>query len=226
MKISRIIFITFFSIVGLFLFSLMIMGFMFKNKKHNKFRPENLLSESIPLEEFSHIVSDANCKIALKSGDTNKLYYTSFAHKEIVKPVFNLKNDTLYITATNTNMNNHVQLTVKQIETITGYKNNLTLGDFSQEILTMEMKNSEIRLNKTANISNLKISLTEKSKCTGWDCKLENLSLKIDNSKFETHMKNKIESIKGEISNNSTTRLPMSLKYNISMDKTSSIKIY
>lgn len=226
MKTSRIIFITFFSIIGLFLFSLMIMGFMFKNKEYNNFRPENLISESIPLEGFSHIVSEPNCRIELKSGDANQLNYASLADKEIVKPIFNLKDDTLFITTTRTNMNNDVQITVQQIKTITGCNNNLTLRDFSQDSIKVILNGTEISLQQNTSIGKLELSLKSQSRCNGWNCQITNLNLTSDNSKFEASIQNRLESVKVDIANHSEVRLPKSLNYNLNLDKTSKVKVY
>lgn len=226
MKTSRIIFISYFSIIGLFLISLMIMGFAFKNKNHGNFNPENIKHETISLDSFTHIQASENCRITIKSATNNELIYTSFDNKEIVKPTYRIENDTLFVAATQTNMNNNIELHVKYILTIIGNNCNYTLRSFTQNELNIDMKKSNVTFYEQSSIGSLKMSLNNQSKCSGNNFNIANLILQSHNSRFDARIQNKLESVEGIITDNSDVRLPAALKYNLDVDKSSTIKMY
>lgn len=119
-----------------------------------------------------------------------------------------------------------MQITVRQIKTITGRNNNLTLRDFSQDSIKVILNGTEISLQQNTSIGKLELSLKSQSRCNGWNCQIENLNLTSNNSKFEASIQNRLESVKVDIANHSEVRLPQSLTYNLNLDKTSKVNVY
>lgn len=226
MKTSKIIFISFFSVMGLLLISLLIMGFAFKNKKYGDYNAENIKIESVTLDAFKHIHANENCRITVKSGTSNELKYTSFLNKAIIKPDFRIVRDTLFVETTKTNLNNNIELVVQHLETITGNNCNYSLREFSQSRLSVDIKKSNISFYDSSSVVNLKMFLYEQSKCTGREFKVDSLMLQSKNSKFEARLQNKLGLIEGIITDKSDVRLPAALKYTLEVDQSSTIKIY
>jgi len=94
MKTSKIIFITFFGVIGLFLLSLIIQTDP-KNRGNREL--QEMKREAFTLPSISHLIVHEGCNVRLTSGqaDSIKIGY----HKDLVldHPVFSVSGDTLII---------------------------------------------------------------------------------------------------------------------------------
>jgi len=226
MKTSRIIFISFFSFLGLILLSLMVMGFMYKDKDIRKFKEKDIKTVNITLDSFSHIVVSDNCRVNLSSNTSYSVSY-SLLKGTVNKPVYNINNDTLFIKSTKTNFTSSINVKANNIISVSGVNCKITLDKFKQEALSFDVKKTEIRFYKNVNIQNLDITLSESSWLNGWSSfKAQNLKLNTSNSKFQGSINGKLKSFDANITKNSEVRLLKALHYNLNVDSSSSVKLY
>ena len=225
MKTSRIIFISFFSTIGVFMITLMILGFIYNDKENSRKHLHAPKSVSLPLEPYNHIAISNDCRVSLVSDTVNLLSYNFNPDSAQIKPDFKISNDTLFVLSTQTNLSKDIQLKVNNSVTIFGNLCNLTLNKFYQKSLSIDVRQSEVRFNAVS-IDDVEISLRESSRCNGWDFTAQKVTLNTRNSTFELNFKTKLKVLEGNITDGSNVRLPQALHYNLNVDESSKVRMY
>ncbi len=226
MKTSKIIFISFFSFIGLFLLSVMILGIAFNgtaSKKEQK--KKQIISKSIKLDNtFRHINLAGEGNIWINKGDEQSLNYVENSLDSIpFVPEYDVRNDTLYVKST---YNRNVTIVVRNLNTVSGYSSHLHLSYIDLPSLKLSFENGNVRIEHNAKISNLYVSLSNNSNFRCNDFDIDTLKMNLNNSKFYFYGKKKLVSLEGTISNNSDVRLPKALHINLDVDSSSKIRMY
>ncbi len=229
MKTSKIIFTSYFSLVGLILISIMISGFAFNHKNRNRHGKYEFINKSIPLENFKHIKINANCLVIIQHDSVSTINYTFRKNKETnsVKnpnpPKYNISGDTLILQSYESN--NHINLHTKKSISITGNDCRITLKKLNQNNLSLTGTKCDLTFEDSFNVKTLKVSLDD-SKMHYWNFKVQNLDLTLNQSRFYGNSRGTIKSFTAKISNNSDARLPKALDYNIKTDESSKVQLY
>ncbi len=222
MKISKIIFTSYFSILGLFLLSLMVLGYKYSDKEYpRKYQQDQLKSKNLSLESFSHLVIDPDCQVIIKVGDKPSLLdYRFDATKGAVDPDFKMQNDTLYLTSTN-NCRYGVVITCNQLLTVIGKNCVITLDSMHVDNLMVDSNQSTITLNRKAHINSLKLNGINHSNINSWGSKVRKMNFYINSSNLNSHSMPRMEELEGQIINHSNVRLVQAKKMNVVTDETS-----
>lgn len=234
MKTSRIIFISFFSFIGLLLLSFLIVGFAYNDAgiKHRKNRAEEFKKgeKTIKIEkQFKHILILDKASITVKYGEEQSLKYYVFNTKDsLIAPKLDVKNDTLFLSAKS---RIRITLTLKdlnKLKSIDGINSTVFLSGIEMSTLTLNFKGGKINLTDNTKIKNISITLSEKS---GFDVHhnavVDTLNLDIHNSKINFYNRNSnISLLKGTIDNNSNVRIPKAFHINLEVDKSSKLNMW
>lgn len=226
MKTNKIIILSYFSFIVVFLLSLMIMGFAFRNKKYEDSNIEKETKE-IDLDNFSHMnISQEGCDVILGSNEKNELTYIHNLKDSIIAPKYEIRNDTLFILSTKNNLNDEIRVKVKDIKSIICCKSELSIREFIQDSVKIEANLSKVYIKKDSEISFVDIELKNSSNLYGSNYNGSSFKLNIDNSKFEISADKKLDLVEGIVAKSSSVRLPKVLKIDIDSDETSEVKMY
>ena len=95
MKTSNIILISFFSVIGIFLLSLMIQA---EPKKVDYNRPMGQMkTETHTLPKFSHLKVGRGCYLLYTQANGDSIHYSYPQETKFEKPVFEVRGDTLFV---------------------------------------------------------------------------------------------------------------------------------
>ncbi|TAJ11682.1 hypothetical protein DMA11_15945 [Marinilabiliaceae bacterium JC017] len=225
MKISRIIFISYFSVIGLCLLSLMVMGFVYNDKEFFGERGEAFETITEELEPFSHISVDDDCIVAVQTGETNSLLY-HYNKKDKAQPVYEVRNDTLFVISTRNVLYGQVDLMVGKIKSISGRNCRISLYDIHQDDLFLAGENARINLGHKVDFGSLNVLLKDSSELNYWHFNAKELRLNIqNNSRFRCHSDQKVELLEGKISNNSKATLPDAKRIQLDVDESSKVEM-
>ena len=228
MKINRIIFISYFSLTGLFLLGLMAMGFVYKDAAPKWVKADDHFEiVRDELAPFSHLYVENNCHLILSGSDQLHLSYTIDNQKEIITPVYEVRNDTLFLKSTSNNLNNWVTINTNcPLQSIHGENCHVRLRSLKQPSLHIDFAHTNLRIEQGVKISSLDLSLKENSDFNGWDLEVSELKMNLLNSKFQGRSRQKLDWLKGTISNQSDVHLPKAKHIQLEVDETSEIKMY
>jgi len=222
MKKSRILFISYFSAIGLFLIGFTIMGFVYSDKSSDDFKRNHYVEISEDLASFKHIYVDKNCDVNIKSSEQA---YFSYAHKKgekTIKPVFRVRNDTLYVEHTD----KRITIYFARLQSISGNHCEIRLKSTDLDQLSIHLKRANLRIWDNVNIAKLKVDLEESSNVSGWNFKTKQLVLDIDNSEFNVNSNVKLELAKGTIRNNSSICISPAKSIQLELDESSQLQIH
>lgn len=225
MKISKIIFISYFSVIGIFLLGFLIVGFAFNSKEINK---KNVETKTQTLAQFKHVSIGEGCRVSIQNYQESKLTYISSKDSVLIKPVYEIKNDTLFINSTKNNMRySGVVLYSNNITSITGKSCDVNLREMNQEALDINTYNTRIDIDSKTRIKRYNISLKQSSKLNCWNnFKGEELLFDAEKSTLNLRSQHRFNKIKGKATNYSKLQLPEAKSYELDMDDNSTLKIY
>ena len=213
MKTSKIIFISFFGVVGLFLLSLLIQvprqerGFQFE-------------SETEALPQFSHLVvtKEANLQVSYGTSDSIRLSHDKGAI--ITKPVYWTKGDTLIVDPIPNQENFFLNLTCSGLKSITLTESRVELNQITLGNLQIEGKNAEINFSYNVSIDSLWLNLSLDSRfwCNSSTLKIVNLIADKSNADFSI---DKISELKAELRDSSELSTWKVLRSDVKSDETS-----
>lgn len=223
MKTSRIIFISFFSILGLFLLSLMI-----EIPQETKF-----FAQSHALPHFSHLVvkgkPNVNIVLVNQSAKSDSLSFSFLKADDSSKGLYLIKGDTLFIDVDNCDDLNHVTLNCLRIPVIEANNARLFLsGDTTVHIrdtVSIVATSSFVSVNNMCSDLKMNLSLNEKSIL---DCQSKNIetvyiSLNSSNAIFYNLS---ICKLTGVLANSSMLNVNSATHLNITSDKSSRFGAY
>jgi len=227
MKISRIIFTSFFSLIGVFLLSLMFFGFIHKDKKNFNENGDKYETKKIELESFSHVYAEAGCKLNIYSAEKPSFSYLVEKEKENNKPVYEIKNDTLFIISTGTSNHGVLKLMTHNLKTIKANKSKLHLASIKLDTLSVSLMKTDLRfINKEVSILYLDLQLSDQSDVKAWNFNGNEVKMDIENSRCQMSSNSKLRKISGKIGGNSDVRLPKTGRLDLDIDESSSVTMH
>lgn len=205
--------------------SLMILGFAFKDTKGSR---DNVETKTIELSNFQHVSIEKGCSLSVQNSEESKFSYISSKDSILIKPLFKIENDTLFLSSTKNNMKyNGVVLYLPNIQSITGENCRISLREMDQEFLHINTKGTKVDIHQTTNIKKYELNLKQSSNLYCWNnFKGEELLLNIENSKLNLRGQHKLSKIKGQATNHSNIQLPHSKSYQLEFDESSNLRIY
>ncbi|MBI9062034.1 MAG: hypothetical protein JEZ14_08585 [Marinilabiliaceae bacterium] len=221
MKTSRILFIAYFSAIGLFLMGITIMGFAYNDKSCDDFHRDHYEEISENLASFKHIYVDKDCDVNITKGDRSYFTYNIKNAEEHVKPVFDVRNDTLFIQ----NVSRHVTIHFNELKSLSGHKCEVGLNSFELSKLAVHMKQAELKMGNDVTISSLEVVLKESSTVRAWGFNTKKLSLLVDDSQFMASSDLKLDLVKGTIRNNSTISINAAKSIQLDLDDSSQLQM-
>jgi len=157
MKTSKLILITFFSIIGLFLLSLMI------QKKPSNWQ-EMRNEERIQLPAINHLKLHNIHSVKLCMGDSSRMNYWHLKTLQTNNSFFSVNSDTLVINRSPENIDeNGLFVYLKNIKSVSVFNSDLSIGKFKISDLKTDLVHGNIYLQNIDSIQNLIIQLKEKS---------------------------------------------------------------
>jgi len=221
MKTSRILFIAYFSIIGLFLIGFTIMGFAYNDKSSDGFKGEHYEEIAEDLQSFSHIHIDDDCDVNITKGDHSYFTYSIKKSEEHVKPVFDVRNDTLFIQ----NVSRHITIHFNELKSLSGQNCEVRLKSLELSKLAVHLKQAELKMGNDVSIYSLDVVLKESSIMRAWDFNSKQLSLHVDDSQFMAGSDRKLELVKGTIRNNSSIRINAAKSIQLDLDDSSQLQM-
>ncbi|HNZ71730.1 MAG TPA: hypothetical protein PKJ43_03865 [Prolixibacteraceae bacterium] len=212
MKTSKIIFITFFGVIGLFLLSLLIQ--VPQEKRGMKIETE---TEALP--KFSHleITKGANLIVSYGSSDSIKL-----AHNKgviVTKPVYWTKGDTLIVDPIPNQENFFLELTCSGLKSISLTESHMDIKQISLDNLRIEGTKAEIGFYDVT-IDSLSMSLSSESRFWCSNSKVKKVNLIADKSNADFSI-DPIAELKAELHESSELSAGKVLQSNVTSDETS-----
>jgi len=227
MKISRIIFTSFFSLIGIFLLSLMFLGFIYKDKKNFSQNGSKYKTEKIELEAFSHISAKSGCKLNIYSAEKPSFSYHVEKEKENKKPVYEIKNDTLFIISTGTTKHGVLKLMTHNLKTIKANKSKLYLASIKLDTLSVSLVKTDLSFgNDETSILYFNLQLKDQSDVKVWAFNGSEVKMDIENSHCYMKHNSHLKKISGKIGKNSKVTLPKTSHIDLDIDQSSSVKMY
>lgn len=228
MKISKIIFISYFSVIVLFLLSLMIMGFAFNDAKYSRRNKITIETKTLELPHFQHVSIGENCRVSIQNAQESKLSYLNQKNAAVIEPIFKIENDTLFLISTKNNMQyNGVTLSSSYIQSITGKNCNISIKNMKQEFLYISTNGTIINIKNKVEIEKYELTLKQSSDFHCWNnFKGDELTIDLQNSKLRVRSQHKLSKIKGLATNHSYLELPAAKSYQLNVDENSQLRIY
>jgi len=213
MKTSKIIFISFFGVIGLFLLSLLI---QVPKGKHDV----NFETETVALPQFSHLVvtKGANLQVTFGASDSIKLSHNKGII--ITKPVYWTKGDTLIVDPIPNQENFFLELTCRTLKSISLTESRIDLRQIGLGNLQIEGTNAEISFNDNVIIDSLCLNLSSGSQfwCNSSTLKTVNLIADKSNADFSI---DQITELKAELRDSSELSTWKVLRSDIKTDESS-----
>ncbi len=234
MKTSKIIFISFFSFIGLLLLSIMVLGFAFndvalaeRNEKRAEFKSR---IKTIKIDNrFKHIFVQDKGSVTIIRGDEQLINFYSYNTKDSLDtPEFDVRNDTLYVIGKR-GMNITIKLKDEStLLSIGGINSNVDLSHLNVPALDLNFNGGKVKLNYKIEIGKVRIDLSNKSflELTN-QIDIDTICLNVNNSKINTwYGKRHISLLKGMVENGSDVRLPDAYHIRLDTDSTSKVKMW
>lgn len=138
MKISRIIFISFFTAVALFLLS-----FMKQSDKQRDYNA-NFTEKNLDLPAFSHVKVSEGCNVSIKSGASNVLHIAYNKDQKLENPVFEMNEDTLIIKSVPGDFNYFIDVYGNNMKSLTITKARVDLDKLDVSKFYIESLHGEV----------------------------------------------------------------------------------
>ena len=216
MKISRIIFISFFSVVSLFMLSLTI-----QTKNHSEDVFDEMKHESYALPAFSHLIIKEGCNVRLDeegSGDSLRIDYSRDLKLE--HPVYSVNRDTLIIEASPGRGGFFASLSCNNLKSVSITRAELNVSKLKCSRLKIDEVSSRIYMNSSLSLDTLIMHsidsyyridlkrmksvqvLLEKSSAEFWGGTIEEISAEIRDTSSLSINKVLLSNVKSDESSN------------------------
>jgi hypothetical protein len=213
MKTSKIIFISFFGIIGLFLLSLLIQ--VPEGKRDAK-----LESESKALPQFSHLVVSKGANLQVSYGASDSIRLSHDKGIIITQPVFWTKGDTLVVDPIPNQGNFFLELTCSVLKSISLNESRVDLRQITLSNLQIEGTNAEINFSYNVTIDSMWMNLSSGSQfwCNSSKLKAVQLTANKSNADFSI---DQIADLKADLRDSSELSTWKVLRSNVQTDETS-----
>jgi hypothetical protein len=217
MKTSKIIFITFFGIIGLFLLSLLIQTN--PEKRGNKELRE-MNREAVSLPKFSHLIVHGDFPFTLLKGNADSIKFGYARDLQLIQPIYFLKGDTLIVDPIPNNKGYYIEVLCSRLKSITLEGARLDIQEINFSALRIDGRKSEISLNNMVSIDSAIIQLRDSSRLWCNDSKIKLLQIIMQNSNAEFNIE-VIEDMKAELRDSSELSVGKVLHSDVKTDETS-----
>jgi hypothetical protein len=213
MKTSKIILIGFFSVVGLFLLSLLI-------QVDPKDREPEYKNEAMALPPFKHLVLQNSEPVTIIQAQTDSAFVDYATKNQAVFPEFELKGDTLILTWAKQENNWGRSISCSQLKSVTVKGSRLDINEFAMDTLKVEAEGGEFYLNSSSHIGYLNLDLKQKS-FAHFECKTVNqLETRVVYSNLELQIE-QIGNLRAELQDSSSLTTWKVLHTDVRSDETS-----
>jgi hypothetical protein len=196
MKTSKIILIGFFSLVGLFLLSLLIQ--VDSDEQDQRFK-----RAAIALPHFKHLVLLNSPSVQLFQGDSDSVIVNFDSKVEINFPVFELKGDTLEIYWPEQEGAWGRYLFCSELKTITVKNSRLNLNPFSSDSIMIYAEKGEVHINSSIDMRHIDLVAMQKSYVKINGTVVKTVNALAGNSRVDLHIE-QIGVLKAELQDSST----------------------
>ncbi len=213
MKTSKIIFISFFGVIGLFLLSFLIQvpldkrGFQFE-------------SETEALPQFSHLVVTKGAYLIVSYGSSDSIRLSHKKGTIVTKPVYWTKGDTLIVDPIPNQEIFSLNLTCSGLKSISLTESQIELSQITLGNLQLEGKNAEINFSNDVKIDSLWLNLSSGSNFWCNSSKLNAVNLQADKSNVDFSI-DQITELKAELRDSSELSTWKVLRSDVLSDETS-----
>ncbi len=219
MKTSKIIFISYFSVFGLILISILVLGLINNDKDPIALKSSDLIMEEIPLNNIKYIRINKDCNIFFESDSCQKIEFSHQKEESFTEPKYEIINDTLVINSSAINESNK-NITIKgnNIAYIKGVDCKIILYHLNQNNLTIEAENSDINLYRKIELDSLNLML-ENSTVWGRNYNISYMSLDVNQSTLKCRNDTPLKSISGNAINKSIITIQPAFHYDLNIDE-------
>jgi hypothetical protein len=217
MKTSKIIFIVFFSVIGLLLLSLLIQNN--PEKRGNKeFR--EIHREVVALPTFSHLIVHDGCNVRIINGISDSLKIGYKKDLVLEHSIYTINGDTLIINQIPDNKGFYTDLTCTKLKSIQTTNSYIIIDQFSFAELNIDGTNSTIDINNNVSILFATIHLTNGSRLWYNNSTLGKVNITLVRSSTEFNI-DKITELKAELRDSSELTVGRVLHNDVKTDETS-----
>jgi len=213
MKTSKIIFISFFGVIGLFLLSFLIQ--VPSEKRGLQFESE---TEALP--PFSHLVVTKGAYLIVSYGSSDSIRLSHNKGTIVTKPVYWTKGDTLIVDPIPNQEHFSLNLTCSGLKSITLAESRVELSQITLRNLQLEGKNAEINFSNDVIIDSLWLNLSSGSNFWCNSSKLNTVNLQADKSNVDFSI-DQITELKAELRDSSELSTWKVLRSDVLSDETS-----
>ncbi len=214
MKTSKIIFISFFSAVGLFLLSLLI------QVDPQKFENEKYQNETIALPSFNHLIVEKEYNLTLVQGLADSIKLTYEKGVVIAKPIYTMRGDTLVISPEPNKDFCFYELSFKNLKSIKATSCKFELNRISAAKLRLEGTSAEINFSDAVTLDSIEMKLLAGANFWSNNSKVNVLTLNVSKSRAEFNI-DVIKELKAELLDSSELSTWKVLRSNVQTDETS-----
>jgi hypothetical protein len=185
MKTSNKILISFLSLIGLFMLSLMIQISPDKEGTINK----DSVHEAIALPGFTHLIINDSCNILISSGPTDSinLYYNK--NIQLKEPIFTVKGDTLIIHSFPGKENSNTNIVCHSLKSVNISNAKLNISKLTLPSLNIQGTNSTICLYDSVTIHSATFRLKKGSQIWCDYVDIYELQIDLERSKANFNVK-------------------------------------
>lgn len=218
MKTSRIIFISFFSVISLFLLSLTIQT---KNLSENVYK--ELKHESYALPAFSHLIIEEGCNVRVNEGPADSLQVDYPRELKLEHPVYSASGDTLIIKATPHGKAFFTSLSCNNLKSLRITSAELNASKLKCSSLKIDELNSRIYIESSSSVDTLILHSVD-SRYRGDLKRMKSVQILLEKSSAE-FWGGTIEEMSAEIRDTSTLNISKVLLSNVKSDESSNYKV-
>lgn len=205
----------------------MLLGFIYKDKKNFNHNGDTYKTEKIELEAFSHVSAKPGCKLNIFSAGKPGLSYLVEKDKKNKKPVYEIKNDTLFIISSGTSKHGILKLMTHNLKTIKANKSKLYLANIKLDTLSVSLVKTDLSFgNDETSILYFNLQLKDQSDVKVWNFNGSEVKMDVKDSHCYMSSDSHLKKISGKIGKNSKVTLPKTRRLDLDIDQSSSVKMY
>ncbi len=214
MKTSKIIFISFFGVVGLFLLSLLI------QVDPKKFENENIQNETISLPSFNHLIVEKEYNLTLIQDLADSIKLTHEKGVVIAQPIYTMRGDTLIIKHERNEDYRFFEIHFKNLKSIKATNCHFELNRISAANLKLEGTSAEINFGDAVTLDSIEMKLLAGANFWSNNSKMNVLMLNVSKSRAEFNI-DVIKELKAELRDSSELSTWKVLRSDVQTDETS-----
>lgn len=218
MKISNIIFISFFSVISLFMLSLTIQTRDTRDRVYS-----GLKHESYALPAFSHLIVKEGCNVRLDNGPADSLQVDYLRGLKLEQPVYSVSGDTLIIEASPAGQAVFTSLSCSNLKSLRITCAELNASGLNCSRLKIDQLSSRITIDSSSSLDTLTLHSID-SHCRADLNRMKSVQVSLKKSTAE-FWGGTIEELSAEIRDTSSLNIIRVLLSNVRSDESSSYNV-